>query len=316
MADFHPDLCPKARFLPRSVHPRLIVGLLKLRARLRSSTHTPALPTVDGVTVRDFWVPSETEAHSVRVRLFQPEHAPHAVPTLLWLHGGGFVMGDPEIDEINNIAIVHDAGIAVASVDYRLAPRHRFPAPLDDCYTALSWLSREAGTLGVQPDRIAVGGSSAGAGLAAGLVLMAHDRQEVPVAFQMLLYPMLDDRTVLRTDIDMSNVRLWDNNANRYGWSAYLGRDPGGTGVNPYAAPARRADLTGLPSTWMGVGTLDLFHDEDLAYAQRLIESGVACELHIVTGAYHGFDLFSPKSTVVRQFRQSYLDALRRALWT
>jgi acetyl esterase/lipase len=223
-------------------------------------------------------------------------------------------MGDPEIDETNNLAMVRETGIAVAAVDYRLAPRHPFPAPLEDCYAALRWLSASADTLGVRAERIAIGGSSAGAGLAAGLVLMAHDRQEVPVAFQLLLYPMLDDRTVLRTDIDLSHVRLWNNDCNRYGWSAYLQRDPGSADVHPYAAPARRADLTGLPPAWMGMGTFDLFHDEDLAYAQRLSESGVACELHVVKGAYHGFDLFSPKSNLVKQFRRSYVDALQRVL--
>jgi len=233
------------------------------------------------------------------------------VPALLWIHGGGFVMGDSEIDEANNIAIVRETGIAVAAVNYRLAPRHPFPAPLEDCYAALHWLNSQPN---IRPDRIAIGGSSAGAGLAAGLVLMAHDRGEIPVAFQLLLYPMLDDRTALRTDIDMTNVRLWNNNCNRFGWRAYLQKDPGSADVHPYAAPARRADLGGLPPTWMGMGTFDLFHDEDLAYAQRLLQSGVACELRVVEGAYHGFDLFSPKSNVVRQFRQSYVDALQRAL--
>lgn len=223
-------------------------------------------------------------------------------------------MGDPEIDEANNLSIVRETGIAIAAADYRLAPRHPFPAPLADCYAALRWLSTSSEALGVRPDRIAVGGASAGAGLAAGLALMAHDRGEVTVAFQLLLYPMLDDRTVLRTDIDLSHVRLWNNDCNKFGWNAYLRRDPGSADVHPYAAPARRADLTGLPPTWMGVGTFDLFHDEDLTYAQRLRESGVPCELHVVNGAYHGFDLFSPKSNLVRAFRQSYVQALQRVL--
>lgn len=314
MTAFHPDLCPKAFFLPRSVHPALIVHLLRLRAALRRSPAIPELPQADGVKVQDVFVPSLVETHSIRVRLFRPLQVAAPVPALLWLHGGGFVMGDPEIDQANNIAIVRETGIAIAAVDYRLAPKHPFPAPLEDCYAALRWLSAEANTLDVRPDRIAIGGSSAGAGLAAGLVLMAHDRQEVAVAFQLLLYPMLDDRTVLRTDMDLSNVRLWNNNCNRFGWRAYLGAAPGGADVHPYAAPGRRMDLTGLPPAWMGMGTFDLFHDEDLAYARRLRESGVPCELQIVAGAYHGFDLFSPKSNVVRQFRQSYVDALRSAL--
>ena len=248
------------------------------------------------------------------MRLYRPGAANEPIPAMLWIHGGGFVMGDSEIDEDNNIAIVRQTGIAVASVNYRLAPRHPFPAPLEDCYAALRWLHAEAKTLGVLPERIAVGGSSAGAGLAAGVALMAHDRKEVSITFQLLIYPMLDDRTALRTDIDLSGVRLWDNKCNRFGWSSYLQKQPGSADVHPYAAPARRDNLTGLPSAWIGVGTCDLFHDENLTFAKRLAESGVPCELRIIEGAYHGFDLFSPKAEVVRQFRKSYVSALRGAL--
>jgi acetyl esterase/lipase len=233
---------------------------------------------------------------------------------MLWMHGGGFVMGEAEIDQDNNIALVREAGITVASVNYRLAPAHPFPAPIEDCYAALRWLHAEAQALGVLADRIAIGGSSAGAGLAAGLALMAHDRGELPVAFQLLIYPMLDDRTALRTDVDVPGARLWNNKCNRFGWSSYLQKPPGSADVHPYAAPARRQNLSGLPSAWIGVGTFDLFHEEDLQYAKRLTECGVACELRVVEGAYHGFDLFSPKAGVVRQFRQSYVSAMRRAL--
>ena len=145
--------------------------------------------------------------------------------------------------------------------------------------------------------------------------MMAQDQSELPVAFQLLIYPMLDDRTALRTDIDESGVRMWNSKCNRFGWSAYLQKPPGSADVHPYAAPARRENLSGLPSTWIGVGAFDLFHDEDLLYAKRLAESGVTCELHVVEGAYHGFDLFSRKAGVVRQFRQSYVSAMKRALF-
>jgi acetyl esterase/lipase len=224
-------------------------------------------------------------------------------------------MGDSEIDQDNNVATVRETGIAVAAVNYRLAPRHPFPAAIDDCYAALRWLHAEAKGLDVLPERIAIGGSSAGGGLAASLALVAHDRKEIPVAFQLLIYPMLDDRTALRTDIDMSRVRLWNNKCNQFGWASYLGKAPGGVDIDPYAAPARRVSLSGLPSAWIGVGEFDLFHDEGVSYAQRLRESGVACELRIVEGAYHAFDLFSPKADVVKQFRQSYIDAMKGALF-
>jgi acetyl esterase/lipase len=232
---------------------------------------------------------------------------------MLWMHGGGLVAGAPENDEGNNIEIVRELGIAVAAVAYRLAPRHPFPCAIEDCYAGLKWLHAEAEALGLRADRLFVGGASAGGGLAAGLAMLARDRGDVPVAFQLLVYPMIDDRTVLRTDIDTSHVRLWSAADNRYAWGAYLKGGAGRGEVNPYAAPARRDDLSGLPPAWLGVGELDLFHDEDVAFASRLSRAGVPCELHVVPGAFHGFDRFKPTANVARQFRQSYLEALRRA---
>jgi acetyl esterase/lipase len=313
--DFHPDLYPLARFIPRSVHPGLIVRLLRLREALRRSPRIFRVPMVDGVRVKDVLLPGSQGAHLIRVRFYRPEPLHDPVPAMLWIHGGGFVMGDSEIDQDNIIATVREAGIAVAAVNYRLAPGHPFPAAIDDCYAALRWLHAEAKVLAVLPDRIAVGGSSAGGGLAAALALMAHDRKEVPVAFQLLIYPMLDDRTAIRTDMDMSSVRLWNNECNQFGWGSYLQSAPGAVDIHPYAAPARRESLSGLPPSWIGVGTCDLFHDEDVTYAKRLRESGVACELRVVEGAYHAFDLFSPKANVVKQFRQSYINAMKSALF-
>ena len=188
-------------------------------------------------------------------------------------------------------------------------------ASLDDAYSALTWLHGRADELGIAPDRIAIGGASAGAGLAAGLVLFARDRGEVPIAFQLLIYPMLDDRTTGRADIDEASLRLWNTRSNRFGWTAYLGRAPGGEGVADYAAPARLQQLAGLPPAWIGVGTCDLFHDEDVAYARRLGEAGVPCTLEVVRGAFHGFDVVGRKAQVVRDFRESYRTAMRQALF-
>jgi acetyl esterase/lipase len=193
-------------------------------------------------------------------------------------------------------------------------PEHPFPTPLDDCFAALVWLHAEADKLGVLPDKIAIGGDSAGGGLAAALTLMAHDRK-VPVAFQLLIYPMLDDRTAKRTDIDASKAVIWTAGSNAYGWTCYLGTEPGGAGVADYASPARRLDLSGLPPAWIGVGSFDVLNDESVLYAKRLREAGVPCELQVVEGAYHGFDVISPKAKVVRQFRESHLTALRPALF-
>ena len=162
---------------------------------------------------------------------------------------------------------------------------------------------------------IAVGGDSAGGGLAAALAIMAHDRRQVPVRFQLLIYPMLDDRTALRTDIDTSKAVIWTAGSNAYGWSCYLNSRPVGAAVSGYAAPARRQDLSGLPPAWVGVGSFDVLHDEAVQYATRLRAAGVPCDLQVVEGAYHGFDVISPKANVVRNFRRSQERALRRALF-
>lgn len=306
---FHPELQRAARWLPRfSFGPRLT----RLVQWLQRRRGVPAPPEVDGVAIRDLFTPAP-DGHQVRIRLFSPQDDRRSGTALLWIHGGGFIIGSPEQDQDGLIALVRELGLTIAAVSYRLAPGHPHPVPVEDCYTALGWLHDHAEEFGLDPARIAVGGNSAGAGLAAGLVLLAHDRGDYPVAFQMLVYPMLDDRTALRRDIDGRTLRLWSAKSNRYAWGAYIDQAPGGPEVSPYAAPARRDDLSGLPPAWIGVGTCDLFHDEDLAYAARLQDAGVACELHVVPGAFHGFDLVR-KASVSIAFRRSYTEALRRAL--
>jgi acetyl esterase/lipase len=310
---FHPDLHSSARFIPRfSFTPRL-VRCINSMARLRGVPRPPALKDV---LIEDVFLPGQDGASKLRVRIYRPRNIDRPVPAMLWLHGGGFIFGAPEFDQQNNIATARELGILIAAVDYRLSPDHPFPAALDDAYAALTWLHANAAALGVAAGRYAVGGSSAGGGLAAGLTLMAHDRGEPPVALQVLLYPMLDDRTVLRTDIDPSDLRMWDTGSNRYGWTSYLGTKPGGANISSYAAPARREDLAGLPPAWIGTGTFDLFHDENIAYAQRLTAAAVHCELRVVSGAYHGFDAISRNAKVSQDFRSSYLAALRAALFT
>lgn len=235
------------------------------------------------------------------------------MPALLWIHGGGFVIGGPLQDERTNVAFVRNLGITVAAVRYRLSPEHPAPAALEDAYAALTWLFANAEERGIDTRRIAVGGASAGGGLAAGLTLLAHDRGEIAPCFQLLVYPMLDDRTVLRDDLDIKHVRMWTPGSNRYGWTAYLGHEPGSRATSVYAAPARRENLSGLPPAWIGVGTLDLFHDEDLDYAQRLADAGVPAEVLVVHGAFHGFDSIFTRSEVTKEFWRAQARALRAA---
>lgn len=245
------------------------------------------------------------------VRVHQPSTGDRPRPALLWVHGGGYVLGTAAQDDSVCGSFAQSLGIVVAAVEYRLAPEHRFPVPLHDCYDALTWLARQPE---VDPTRIAVGGASAGGGLAAALALLAHERGEVQLAFQLLAYPMLDDRTAARNDIDESDFRLWSNTSNRFGWQSYTGYPPGSVEVSGLAAPSRYDDLSGLPPAWIGVGTLDLFYDENVAYASRLREAGVKCELEIVQGAFHGFDSVQPKAGVAQAFRFAQMAALAAAL--
>jgi autotransporter-associated beta strand protein len=276
---FHPDLHKSARFIPRFTWSPPLVRAINFLARIRG---VPKPPQPDGVAVEDVLLPGAPGAPALRVRLYRPKHDPGPRPALLWIHGGGFLFGAPEFDEIGNIEAALELGIVIAAVDYRLGPGHPFPAPLEDCHSALTWLHESAATLGIDPQRIAIGGASAGGGLAAGLALKARDAGTIAVVFQLLLYPMLDDRTVLRTDLADDHLRLWDTASNRYGWTSYLAATPGSAGVSPYAAPARATELAGLPPAWLGVGTYDLFLEEDLAYAQRLNQAGVPCEVRVV----------------------------------
>jgi acetyl esterase/lipase len=238
------------------------------------------------------------------VRLFRPVGVTEPTPALLWIHGGGYVIGTAQRDDRLCRRFSGRLGITVASVEYRLAPEHPYPAPLGDCYSALTWL---AGLPAVDRGRVATGGASAGGGLAAALALLARDRGEVRPAFQVLAYPMLDDRSSMTAE--SANYRLWDTRSNHFGWTAYLGAaDP------RVAVPARREDLSGLPPAWIGVGTHDLFHDEDLAYAERLRSAGVPCQVEVIPGAFHGFDYVMPKARVSQRFLDSQCESLRSAL--
>jgi acetyl esterase/lipase len=250
----------------------------------------------------------------LRLRLYRPRSENKPLPALLWFHGGGYVIGTPEMDDKKCIEFARRLGMVVISVDYRLAPKHPFPAALEDGWAALHWAVAESERLGIDPGRIAVGGGSAGGGLAASLALLAHDRQEVRPAFQLLVYPMLDDRTVTRSDLKNRQFLIWLQESNQFGWESYLGQPCGEHALPMYAVPARREDLSGLPPAWIGVGSLDLFHDEVVAYAHNLSECGVKCELVVVPGAFHGFDVVSHRMPIIREFRDSQINALHENL--
>ncbi|GGN83892.1 esterase [Actinoplanes lobatus] len=223
-------------------------------------------------------------------------------PALLWIHGGGMVVGSASQDHARCIKLAADLDIVVFSAEYRLAPRHPFPAPLDDCHTAWMWATGHAGELGTDPERIAVGGQSAGGGLAAGLAQRLRDEGRTQPVAQWLFCPMLDDRTAADRDLDRVRHYLWNNVSNRAGWSAYLATAPGSPDVPAYAAPARRADLAGLAPAWIGTGDIELFYDEDRRYAQALTAAGVSCVLDVIPGGPHAFESFLSRTPLARDY--------------
>lgn len=272
-------------------------------------------PNPDVVRI-DETIPGRGEDPPVRIRQYSAADRRGESPCLLWIHGGGHVLGAMELDDPLAEHFVDRVGCVVVSVEWRKSPENPFPAAINDCYTALSWAYANAGRLGVDPGRIAVGGASSGGGSAAGLALLALDRGEIPVCFQLLTYPMLDDRNVTPSSHAITHPRLWRRATNLIAWKAYLGDRADGGFVSPYAAPSRARDLTGLPPTFMAVGDLDLFLDEDIDYAKRLIEAGVPTELHVYPGAFHGFDGLAPSSGVARRLVRDRSDALARAFGT
>lgn len=251
---------------------------------------------------------------TIDVWFYRPQGADGPLPCLFHIHGGGFMLGDAAHLEPAHRQISARLGCCIASVNYRLAPETCYPGQIEDCYAALSWLFRMADTLGVDRAAIGVGGESAGGGLAAALALLVRDRREHRLKFQHLIYPMLDDRTCIDpAPQPFAGEYIWTPANNALGWTSLLGGPPGEPDVPIYAAPARATDLAGLPPTFLAVGALDLFVEEDLDYGRRLIRAGVPVELHVYPGGFHAFDV-AATAAVARQIRRDSLDALARAL--
>lgn len=269
---------------------------------------------IEGVSSVDKKIPGPAGAPDVFVRIYQPTDRPATLPALLWIHGGGYVLGSVERDDLLAKHLAKVGQCVVASVEYRLAPEHPFPAPVEDCYAALKWLATHSAEFGINTSRIAIGGASAGGGLAASLALLTRDRAEVEVAFQLLIYPMIDDRNIAPASATVPDTFVWTRENNLMGWRALLGREPGGAEVSPYAAASRATDLRGLPPAYIPVGDLDLFLDENILYAQRLLAAGVPTELHVYPGAFHGFNGFVPGAAISRRFNADRDNALKRML--
>lgn len=284
------------------------------RADALALLRTVPKPDLPDITAGEIHVDSAFGAPPIRVLTYRPVKSDGPLPVIVHIHGGGFVMGSPEMKDVENRIFASELKCAIYSVDYRMAPEAPHPAPLEDIYSVFVWLHANAGRLGLDPARIGIKGESGGGGFAAGVALYARDRAGPKFAFQHLIYPMIDDRSAVRKDLHPCvGEFVWTQANNYFGWRSLLGVEPGSDGVSPYAAASRAVDVSGLPPTFISVGGLDLFLEENFAYADRLSRAGVAVEFHLYPRAYHGF-YRAVNARVTKQAEHDTREALRRFL--
>lgn len=306
-----PELLPFLEQFPtRTVSAENLGAIREMRKAMLGQL--PPFP--DTVEVSELHIPGPEGAPDVRVKLYRRRKGTAQRPAILHLHGGGYVMGNPEFMG-PQCALWADAFDAVVIAPaYRLGPETSYPGNVEDAYATLVWVTRQAGELGIDTDRIAVAGESAGGGLAAALALLVRDRGEYRFCHQQLIFPMIDDRTAIRADLSpVFGEFVWNNHSNHFGWASLLGRPPGGADVSPYAAAARAEDLSGLPPAFISTGALDLFTEENLDYARRLMAAGVPVELHVYPGAPHAF-MQVPEAAVTRAYMRDAMAALGRGI--
>lgn len=267
--------------------------------------------TDDRVEEIDRTIPGPDGAPDVRIRIYMPKNRTEAGPGFVDFHGGGFILGDLETDHPRCLIMAAEGRAVSIGVDYRLAPEHPFPAAAEDAYAAVRWVAANAAELKIDPARIAVGGGSAGGNLAASVALMARDRGGPAVRFQMLCYPCVDDRCETSSMQDGTGLYIWDSVNTRDMWTQYLGKER--REVSPYAAPARAADLSGLPPAYVMTCEHDPLRDEAIAYATRLMATGVPVELHNYPGTVHAFDFLTPSPVSTRAVHDS-VEAFKRAM--
>jgi acetyl esterase/lipase len=264
--------------------------------------------------IEEHAVPGPAGAPEISLLIARPASVTAPVAAIYYIHGGGMIMGDNRRGMDVPLGWAREFQLVIVSVEYRLAPEHPHPAPIEDCYAGLMWTAEHAGVLGIDPDRIIIAGGSAGGGLTAALALLVRDRGGPALIGQMLICPMLDDRNDTPSSAQMAGLGVWDRTANQTGWDALLGDARGGPDVSPYAAPARATDLTGLPPAFIDVGSAETFRDEDVAYATRIWQAGGQAELHVWPGGFHGFDQFVPQAALSQDAQAARLRWLRRVL--
>lgn len=286
-------------------------------ARVREQVASAFLPLDEVIGDReidheDRTIPGPQGAPDLVVTVLRPRGRVSGAPGIFHTHGGGMIFGDRFTGADQLCDWVQEFGAVAVTVEYRLAPENPDPAPIEDCYAALTWTAANAAELGIDPSRLVLAGASAGGGLAAGLALLTRDRGGPVVSGQMLIYPMLDDRNETFSAGQFEGIGVWDRISNDTGWSLLLGERRGGTQVSPYAAPARAQDLSGLPPAFVDVCSTETFRDEDIAYAGALWRAGVQAELHVWPGGFHGFDSLAPDAPLAREARAARSAWLRR----
>ncbi|KAB2585171.1 lipase [Rhodococcus erythropolis] len=264
----------------------------------------------DRVITEDRLVPGPQGAPDVPIRIYTPVGANGELPGVFYIHGGGMVIGSIDAEDAAATRICEGIGAVVVSTEYRKAPEHPHPAQIDDCYSSLTWMAKNAAELNIDVNRIAVYGGSAGGNLTINVSRIARDRAFPHISFMMPVYPMVDDRNETPSSHEITDIGIWDREANIEAWSWFLGGRP----VDDYAAPARAQDLTGLPPTFIDVGEMDLFRDEDIAFAQRLVQAMVPTEFHLYPGAYHGSENFAGTAPLSQRIWAARISALRTAL--
>ena len=280
------------------------------RRRCEQARAAQAVAPSETVAVRD--EPLGTAGAALRI--FRPKDAAAMLPLVYWIHGGGMILSEFDSDRSACEALALATGCVVAAIRYRVAPETPHPGPVEDVYAGLCWVAEHAQELGVDPSRIAIHGVSAGGGLAAAATLLARTRGGPALAFQVLVYPMLDDRDATPSTHEFSGIPSWSRENNRLGWSSLLGEECGSDEISSYAAPARAESLAGLPPALVQAAELDVLRDEDIAYAQRLMQAGVPTRLHVYSGAYHGFDTMHPTSASGAQAIAERVEAIRTAV--
>lgn len=303
------------------VNPELREGLIttpviQLPDDLVMARQMPIPPTWNSkfVQITERFV-SGGDGQEMLVKIYEPAQRDQTkLPAVLWIHGGGYVLGHPNGEDSLCENFVEAVNCTVISPDYRLAPEHPYPAAIEDCYATLVWMTNSAEELNIDLTRIAIGGGSAGGGLTAALALMARDKGGPAICFQMPLYPMIDDRNITFSSTEIGDKQaVWYTSNNLVAWSMYLGEHANGE-TSPYAAPTRAEDMSELPPTYTCVGQLDPFRDETIDYVTRLAQAGVAVEFHLYPGCFHAFEHIVPNAEISQRAKNEYINALKGAL--